>query len=290
MWLARYEDREHTRQMMSTQSKFSRSRFLSTSGTLLGVSLLNSSGLAKAGEILKMSSSTKPSIVLCHGIWADGSCFSKLIPPLQARGYDVIAAQYGLDTHEGDVAMVKRTLGRVKGPAILVGHSYGGSVITGAGTDDRVIGLVYVAALAPDVDAGETSQSIQTKYPASRIFKYVEPHEGRVWIRPDGIDAFCGDLSQEDQKLVWATQFAPTADLFNRNAPGTAWKTKPSWYIVGKNDQTIQPDLERFLAKRMNAQVTEVDSSHVPMLSKPDLVVDVILKAAAISSKQAALA
>ena len=90
---------------------------------------------------------TKPSIVFCHGIWADGSCFSKVIPALQADGYEVMAAQYGLDTNEGDVATVRRTLGRVSSPAILVGHSYGGSVITAAGTDHRVIGLVYIAAL-----------------------------------------------------------------------------------------------------------------------------------------------
>ncbi len=96
---------------------------------------------------------TKPSIVFCHGIWADGSSFSKVIPPLQAEGHEVTAAQYGLDTPESDVAMVKRTLGRVRSPAILVGHSYGGSVITAAGTDDRVVGLIYIAALAND--AGE---------------------------------------------------------------------------------------------------------------------------------------
>src|SRR5207247_10361858 len=101
----------------------------------------------------------KPSIVFCHGIWADGSSFSKVIPPLQAEGYEVMAAQYGLDTPEGDVATVKRTLGRVGSPAILVGHSYGGSVITAAGTDDRVVRLVYIPALAPAVD--ETSQSQQ---------------------------------------------------------------------------------------------------------------------------------
>src|SRR4029077_19661055 len=95
---------------------------------------------------------TKKSIVFCHGIWADGSCFSKVIPALQAEGHDVVAAQYGLDTHAGDVAAVKRTLGRVSSPAILVGHSYGGAVITSAGTDDRVVGLVYVAAVAPDAD------------------------------------------------------------------------------------------------------------------------------------------
>lgn len=97
----------------------------------------------------------KPSIVFCHGIWADGSSFSKVIPPLQADGYEVMAAQYGLDTPEGDVATVKRTLGRVSGPTILVGHSYGGSVITAAGTDDGVVGLVYIAALAPDVNAAK---------------------------------------------------------------------------------------------------------------------------------------
>ncbi|MBV9332475.1 MAG: alpha/beta fold hydrolase, partial [Candidatus Eremiobacteraeota bacterium] len=114
-----------------------------------------------------MSSSAKPSIVFCHGIWADGSSFSKVIPPLQAQGYEVIAAQYGLNTPEADVATVKATLGRVKSPTILVGHSYGGSVITAAGTDDRVTGLVFISALAPDVDAGETSQSIQEKFPVT---------------------------------------------------------------------------------------------------------------------------
>ncbi len=106
---------------------------------------------------------TKPSIVFCHGLWADGSCFSKLIVPLQAEGYECIAAQYGLNTTEEDVALVKATMGRVNGPVILVGHSYGGSVITGAGTDDRVAGLVYICALAPDED--ETSQTQQSNFP-----------------------------------------------------------------------------------------------------------------------------
>ena len=106
---------------------------------------------------------TKPSIVFCHGIWADGSCFNKVIPTLQAEGYEVIAAQYGLDSQAADVAATKRTLGRVSSPAILVGHSYGGAVITAAGTDDRVVGLVYISAVAPD--AGETVQSQLDKYP-----------------------------------------------------------------------------------------------------------------------------
>ena len=225
-----------------------------------------------------MNNSVKPSIVFCHGIWADGSSFSKVIPPLQAAGYQVIAAQYGLNTNEDDVATVKHTLGRVNSPAILVGHSYGGSVITAAGTDDRVVGLVYIAALAPD--AGETSQTQLANFPTTDVFKYVEPADGRLWLKPEGIGAFAGDLSQEEQKLVWATHYAPAADLFARNAPGIAWKTKPSWYIVAKNDHTVQPDLERFYAKRMGATVTELESSHVAMLAQPDAVVEVILKAA----------
>ncbi len=221
---------------------------------------------------------TKPSIVFCHGIWADGSSFSKVIPPLQAEGYEVIAAQYGLDTPEGDVATVKRTLGRVSSPAILVGHSYGGSVITAAGTDDRVVGLVYIAALAPDAD--ETSQSQQEKFPVTDVFKYVELAEGRLWMRPDGVTCFAGDLPEQEQKFVWATHYAPAADLFSRNAPGVAWKSKPSWYIVANNDRTVQPELERFLAKRMGASIHAVDSSHVPMLSRPGFVIDVIRAAA----------
>src|SRR6267154_323910 len=163
---------------------------------------------------------SKPSTVFVHGLWADGSCFSKVMPPLQAEGYEVIASQHSLDSVKGDVATVKRTLGRVSSPAILVGHSYGGSVITAAGIDDRVAGLVDIAALAPD------------------------------------------------------------ADLFSRNAPGTAWKSKPSWYIVANKDRTVQPDLQRFLAKRMGATTHAVDSSHVAMLSHPAFVIDVIRAAA----------
>src|SRR5579871_828103 len=119
--------------------------------------------VATTAEEEAMPTPTKPSIVFCHGIWADGSCWNKLTGPLQAEGYEVIAAQYGLDTNEADVAATRATLRRVHSPAILVGHSYGGAVITAAGTDDRVAGLVYISALAPDSD--ETSQSQQAKFP-----------------------------------------------------------------------------------------------------------------------------
>jgi pimeloyl-ACP methyl ester carboxylesterase len=225
-----------------------------------------------------MSAQGKPSIVFCHGLWADGSCFSKVMSPLQAEGFQVIAAQYGLDTPEGDVATVVRTLGRVESPSILVGHSYGGSVITAAGTDDRVAGLVYIAALAPDAD--ETSQSLQDKFPTTDVFGHIEVADGRIWLQPDGIGCFAGDLPAAEQQLVWATQYVPDAGLFSRDAEGVAWRSKPSWYIVAKNDHTVHPDLERFVANRMGASTYEVESSHVPMLSNPDLVVDVIRTAA----------
>ena len=233
-----------------------------------------------------MPMKTKPSIVFCHGLWADGSCFSKVIPALQAEGHQVISAQYALNTTADDVATVRSTLGRVSSPAILVGHSYGGSVITGAGTDDRVAGLVYIAALAPDAD--ETSQTQQSNFPKTDVFSYIEVADGRIWLLPEGIECFAGDLSDQEKKLVWATHFAPAADLFNAKVGGTAWRSKPSWYIVAKNDRTVHPDMERFVAKRMSATTTEVASSHVPMLSHPELVIDVIRTAAkAVQGKSA---
>ena len=220
----------------------------------------------------------KASIVFAHGLWADGSCFSKVIPALQADGHQVVSAQNSLDTLEGDVAAVTRALGRVSSPAILVGHSYGGTVITAAGTDDRVAGLVYIAALAPD--EGETSQSLQEQFPVTDIFAHIEIADGRIWMLPSGIGCFAGDLPEQEQRLVWATQCVPAADLFNQKLDGTAWRTKPSWYIVANNDRTVQPDLERFVAKRMGAHTYDVDSSHVAMLAQPDFVLDVIRTAA----------
>ena len=225
-----------------------------------------------------MSSQRKPTIVFCHGIWADGSCFSKVIPALQADGHEVIAVQYGLDSFEEDVATVKRTFNRVGSPVLLVGHSYGGATITASGVDERVAGLVYIGAVAPDV--GETVQEQLDKYP-SDIFSRVEVADGRAWMLPTGTEFFCGDLSEEEQKLVWATHYAPVYDLFHQQKiKSTPWKSKPSWFILTTQDHTVHPDLQRWVSRRMGATVTEVESSHVPMLSKPDVVIEVIRKAA----------
>lgn len=229
--------------------------------------------------------STKPSIVFAHGLWADGSCFSKVINLLHADGYECIATQNQLNTVDDDAASVRTSLSRVSSPAVLVGHSYGGTVITAAGTDDRVGALVYICALAPD--EGETSQAEQDKHPRTPVFDHIEVVDGRIWLKESGTGDFCGDLSPEDQKLVFATQGAPLADLFSQPVRGAAWKKKPSFYIVGANDRTVNPELERFVAKRMNAKITELQSSHVPMLSQPQRVYEVIKEAALVAQQSA---
>jgi len=222
--------------------------------------------------------SNKPSIVFAHGLWADGSCYSKVIDLLQADGYEVISTQNQLNTVEDDAAAVRTSFNRVSGPIVLVGHSYGGTVITVAGTDDRVGALVYICALAPD--EGETSQAEQDKHPRTAVFDHIEVVDGRIWLKPSGTTEFCGDLSNEEQKLVFATQGAPLTDLFTQPVRGAAWKTKPTYYIVGTDDHTVHPELERFVAKRMNAKIIELQSSHVPMLSQPQRVYEVIREAA----------
>ena len=231
--------------------------------------------------------STKPSIVFAHGLWADGSCFAKVTKLLQADGYEVIATQNQLNTVEDDAAAVRTSLNRVSGPAVLVGHSYGGTVITAAGTDDRVGALVYICALAPD--EGETSQAEQEKHPRTAVFDHIEVVDGRLWLKQSGTAAFCGDLSNEEQNLVFATQAAPLADLFTQPVRGAAWKTKPTYYIVGTEDRTVHPDLQRFVAKRMNAKIIELQSSHVPMLSQPQRVYEAIIDAANAVGQSAAM-
>ena len=226
-----------------------------------------------------MSPQTKPSIVFAHGLWADGSCFSKVIPALQAEGYEVIAAQNSLDTLKGDVDAVKRALGRVSSPAILVGHSYGGTVITAAGTDDRVAGLVYIAALAPDDD--ETSQSQQEKFPKTEVFGHIEVADGRIWLRPDGIECFAGDLSEEEQKVVWATQGVPAAGPVQSEDQGRRLEDEAE--LVHRRQERPHR------SPRSGALLRQADGRHHLPRSRaatsrcspnPGVVIDVIRKAA----------
>ena len=190
----------------------------------------------------------------------------------------MIAAQYGLDTLKGDVDATIRSFGRVSDPIVFVGHSYGGTLITHAGMDSRVAALVYIAALGPDET--ETSQGQQDKFPKTDVFKNVEVADGRVWMKPEGVSCFAGDLTSEEQGIVWSCHFAPALDLFTQKLDGIAWRTKSSWSIVATQDRTVHPDLKRSAAKRMRAKTVEIASSHVPMLSHPKVVIDMIRDAA----------
>ena len=231
-----------------------------------------------------MASIEKPSIIFVHGLWADGSSWSEVIPPLKAEGYNVIAVQNPLTSLQDDVAAVKRALDRAGGPAILVGHSWGGFVITAAGTDDRVKGLVYVAALGPDT--GESVVSAASKFDPTPVFKHIAVVDGYIWLNRDALPHFAGDLSEQQQDLIHATQGPANAAMIETGLPGEpAWKTKPSWYIVAQKDETITPAQERFMSKRMGATTVEVDSSHVPMISHPDVVVGLIKQAADAAGK-----
>jgi pimeloyl-ACP methyl ester carboxylesterase len=147
----------------------------------------------------------------------------------------------------------------------------------------RVASLVYIAALGPDET--ETSQGQQDKFAKTDVFQYAEVADGRVWMRPEGIACFAGDLSPEEQGVVYATHFPPALDLFHQQHEGIAWRSKPSWSIVAMEDRTVQPDLERAAAQRMGATTVELKSSHVPMLSQPREVLDVIRRAAAAVAK-----
>ena len=171
--------------------------------------------------------------------------------------------QHGLDSLKSDVDCVTRCFGRVSGPVVLVGHSYGGTLITHAGTDDRVAALVYIAALAPDET--ETSQSQQQKFPVTDVFSHIEVADGRIWLKPDGIGCFAGDLPEAEQKLVWATQAVPVPDLFMQKVDGVAWRSKPSWYIVATEDRTVHPEL-----RTLRCEAHGRYNRRVALQSRPD--------------------
>ncbi|MCS4301964.1 alpha/beta hydrolase [Chryseobacterium sp. BIGb0232] len=221
----------------------------------------------------------KANIIFVHGLWADGSGWNKLIPTLLEDGHKVISVQNPLTTLEDDVLATQKALARVEGPTILIGHSWGGAVITAAGNDPKVKGLVYVAALAPD--EGESLGELSEKYPAEAS-NHLEIADGLIWMGLEGMQKhFAGDLPQEETALMYATQGPASIALFGAQITTTpAWKEKPNWYIIAKNDHTINPELEHFFADRMKATTIELESSHVPMISQPDAVLKVIRDAA----------
>jgi len=227
---------------------------------------------------------TKPTIIFVHGVWADGSSFAAQIEALQAKGYPVISVQNPITSLADDVAATKRAIARAKGNVILVGHSWGGFVITQAGNDPKVVGLVYLAAFAPDLD--ETVPALLAKYPNGNLQAYFEPQDGFIFLSKDGVKTtFAQDLSAKQQDVIYATQIPASQTIFGDKSGEPAWKAKPSWYVVSKNDGQLGPELERFFAKRMNAKTTEIASSHVVMLSHPREVLSIIEEAASATAK-----
>lgn len=232
-------------------------------------------GLANAQN----SGNERPTIVFVHGIWADGSCWTTQIAALQAEGYNVLSVQNPLTSLADDVAATKTVIDQVKGKVILVGHSWGGFVITQAGNDPKVAGLVYVAAFAPD--KGETLPSVSKNAAQTELGKYFVPSGDYFFLSQEGIHTvFAADVSQKNQGLLYATQIPANRALFDGVSGEPAWRQKPSWYIVAKSDKAIHPDLERFMAKRMNATTTEIEASHVVMMSHPNEILRIIKEAA----------
>ena len=225
---------------------------------------------------------TKTSIVLVHGAFADGSSWNKVIPLLEAEGFTVTAVQNPLKSLSEDVATTKRVLDAQKGDVVLVGHSYGGAVITEAAAgNSKVKALVYVAAFAPD--AGETLGALGERFPAAPLGTAVVPDSaGFLYIdRAKVADVFANDLPKEEAALLAATQKPLAAAIFGEPLKAAAWKSIPSWYVVSTQDKAINPDLERFMAKRMNAKTKELKASHVSFISNAPEIAKVIQSAAA---------
>jgi pimeloyl-ACP methyl ester carboxylesterase len=222
-------------------------------------------------------------IVLVHGAFADGSSWAKVITILQAQGYNVTAVQNPLTSFADDVAATNRALAQQDGPVILVGHSWGGVVITEVGMDPKVVGLVYVSAFGPD--QGEAVGELGKAYPPPPAFTApIVDKQGFMSLPTDAVvKHFASDLPASEARVVAATQGPINVSAFGAKVSAAAWKTKPSWYIVSKLDGAIAPDEERFFAKRMKATTTELNTSHVPMLSQPKAVAAVIMAAAASS-------
>ena len=214
-----------------------------------------------------------------HSLMA--ASWSKVLAQLHAKGYNVIAVQNPLTSLADDVAATRRAIAQMDGPILLVAHSYGGMVISEAGNDPKVAGLLYVAALVPE--EGQNANAVNAAMPSTGIEKEfkISP-EGFVSLSEKAINEnFVPDASPEERKLVYATQVPLHASAGEEKVLNPAWKTKPSWFIVAAQDEIINPDLERFKAKLIKATTIELNSGHVPMISQPNKVADFIIEAAA---------
>ncbi|MDH4584459.1 alpha/beta hydrolase [Pseudomonas sp. BN415] len=238
--------------------------------------------LAMATSLFTLGSqaaTATPSVVIVHGAFADGSDWAKVVPLLQAEGIRVTVVQNPLTSLADDVAATQRVLNNQEGDVVLVGHSWGGTVISQAGADKKVRSLVYVAAFAPN--AGQNTKELYEGYPSPRGVSQITPDKnGFLYLTPQGMATdFAQDVPREQAAVMAATQGPIRAAAFEEKTSIAAWKGKQNWYVVASQDHMIQPDLQRDFARKIGARVTELDSSHVPQQSRPSEVAKVIIKA-----------
>lgn len=226
--------------------------------------------------------SSKPTIVLVHGFWGGAAHWGKAIVELNKRGYSSLyAVENPLTSLADDVERTQQMIRQIDGPVLLVGHSYGGAVITQAGNLPNVIGLVYIAAFAPD--SGESPGSISQQFPPLAVENLAPDSDGYLWLAQDKFhQSFCQDLDEEEGLVMAVTQKAPLASTFGDNITDPAWKNKPVWYQVSTQDRMIDPENERRMATRMNPRkIIELEASHASLASQPSAIVDLIDEAVA---------
>ncbi|AXC10288.1 putative signal peptide protein [Acidisarcina polymorpha] len=225
------------------------------------------------------SSPQAGTVVLVHGAWADGSCWSNVVLPLIGKGFHVTAAPLPLTTLAEDTDILHRAIERAIGPVVLVGHAYAGAVIA-AVQDDRVKSLVYIAALAPD--EGETVADVFYRTPSHPQAPQLAPDSyGLIWMPGEGFGNAVAHQATADQLAIMAAVQRPiSVNCIQEKAPVPQWKTKPSWYLIAEDDRMINPKTQRFMAGRMNATIRSHTVDHTPMYSAPDKVIDIVLEAA----------
>ena len=241
-------------------------------------SLVSTRGMAATATALRARN-----VVLVHGLFADGSCWSEVIPRLQAAGLNVTSVQNPLTTLPEAVASAERVLARQEGPTVLVGHSFSGMIVTEAGMHPNVSALVYVAARAPD--AGEDYTALAKTYPTPPASSGIvfDGDEGRL-TEEAFLRDFAGDLPPAKARALYAVQQPFHKALLTGRTSNAAWRSKPSFYAVSTEDRTINPDLERFMAKRMGARTIEVKASHLALISHPEEIAGLILEAAQVGA------
>jgi pimeloyl-ACP methyl ester carboxylesterase len=229
--------------------------------------------------------SEKPTIVLVHGFWGGAAHWAKVIPRLVRKGYDVLAVENPLTSLADDAERTRKMIAAQKGPVLLVGHSYGGAVITEAGNHNNVVGLVYIAAFAPD--AGESAGSVAARQQSVAAANLSVDDDQYLWIKQDKFhESFCQDLTPEEGLVMGVTQKAPLLGTFSNNVTVPAWKSKPSWYQISSEDRMLPPEIQQWMSARMNPKKTiTLKSSHASLASKPNEVAALIDEAAIATSK-----